>query len=318
MRDVFEPTLTKKKIHLEETIAQKLEIGIKHCDIVELMKQNELYSKYGCKTRRFLKFYSPDNWILNEDNDTEMTSINFKPVDISKYSQELLFKYGRKVLFMSATIINKKRFCEINGLDIDKTAFLSIPSPFSPKNKPIYYCPAGNMGLTQISETLPKIDKIIKKILKRHKNDKGIIHCHSYKITDFIKKNIRDRRLLSHHSKNRDKILKKHTISKKPTVILSPSMEEGVDLKDNISRFQIICKIPYPFLGDKLVQSRMKKWNWWYSFETTKKIVQSLGRSIRSKKDYASTYILDTWWDTFYNNNMNLFPKNFEKHFVNQ
>ena len=30
-------------------------------------------------------------------------------------------------------------------------------------------------------------------------------------------------------------------------------MAEGVDLKGDSSRFQIICKIPYPYLGDKLV-----------------------------------------------------------------
>ena len=64
-------------------------------------------------------------------------------------------------------------------------------------------------------------------------------------------------------------------------------MEEGVDLKDDKSRFQIICKIPYPYLGDELVVQRMKKWNWWYSFETVKTIVQSIGRSIRSETDHA-------------------------------
>ena len=92
-------------------------------------------------------------------------------------------------------------------------------------------------------------------------------------------------------------------------------MEEGVDLKDDISRFQVICKIPYPYLGDKLVQERKKVWTWWYSFETVKKIIQSIGRSVRNAEDYATTYILDSCWERFYYDNMDLFPADFSKHF---
>ena len=75
---------------------------------------------------------------------------------------------------------------------------------------------------------------------------------------EFIKENIDDDRLLSHDSKNRNYILEEHLKGNRPTVLLSPSMEEGVDLKNELSRFQIICKIPYPYLGDKLVKQRMK------------------------------------------------------------
>ena len=64
-------------------------------------------------------------------------------------------------------------------------AYLSLPSPFPPENKPILYCPVGNMGLNTIEFTFPKLAKTIKKILKIHKKDKGIIHCHSYKIMNY-------------------------------------------------------------------------------------------------------------------------------------
>ena len=79
--------------------------------------------------------------------------------------------------------------------------------------------------------------------------------------------------------------------------------------------FKYYVKYPYPYLGDKLVLERKKNLPWWYSFETVKKIVQSIGRSIRSSDDYATTYILDTGWERFYYDNIKLFPKNFEKYF---
>ena len=98
----------------------------------------------------------------------------------------------------------------------------------------------------------------------------------------------------------------------RPTVLLSPSMQEGVDLKGDLSRFQILCKVPYPYLGDKLVKKRMNRWQWWYPLQTAKTIVQSVGRSVRSDTDSAVTYILDSDWERFYSRNKALFPKGFD------
>ena len=88
-------------------------------------------------------------------------------------------------------------------------------------------------------------------------------------------------------------------------------MTEGVDLEGDASRFQIVCKVPYPYLGDKLVKKRMNKWPWWYPFQTAKTVIQSVGRSVRSESDTAVTYILDADWERFYERNKKLFPSDF-------
>ena len=46
-----------------------------------------------------------EKWVL--------LSIELKPIDISNYSQQLLFKYGHKTLLMSATILDKKKYCRL-------------------------------------------------------------------------------------------------------------------------------------------------------------------------------------------------------------
>ena len=102
------------------------------------------------------------------------------------------------------------------------------------------------MSAAEIDNTLPKLAKAVKSILEQHKNEKGIIHAHSYKIAHYLRRSIKSSRILIHDSSNRDEILRKHVNSKKPTVLLSPSMTEGVDLSDEASRFQVICKVPYP------------------------------------------------------------------------
>jgi Rad3-related DNA helicase len=134
------------------------------------------------------------------------------------------------------------------------------------------------MASKSIGGTLPRLRNSVNEILNFHKNEKGIIHCHTYRIAKYLKDNIKSDRLMLHDATNRDETLKKHASSKKPVVLLSPSMAEGVDLKDDLSRFQVICKIPYPYLGDPLVKKRMNKWKKWYPMQTAKLIVQSAGR----------------------------------------
>ena len=128
-----------------------------------------------------------------------------------------------------------------------------------------------------------------------------------------MKNNIKSNRLLIHNSEDRIQKLQEHMTSKEPTVLISPSMQEGIDLKDDLSRFQIICKIPYPYLGDPIVKKRMNRWKWWYSLQTAKTIVQSIGRSVRSNEDHATSYILDADWDKFYERHANLLPESFKK-----
>ena len=88
-------------------------------------------------------------------------------------------------------------------------------------------------------------------------------------------------------------------------------MSEGVDLKGDLSKFQVICKVPYPYLGDKVCRKKMHKWKWWYDTQTIRTIVQSVGRSIRNEKDEAITYILDSDWKKIKYKCRDMFPEDF-------
>tara|TARA_R110002060_G_scaffold2072_1_gene3716 strand:- start:373 stop:1515 length:1143 start_codon:yes stop_codon:yes gene_type:complete len=306
----------KTYLKVMEIKIEKLIGGMQRLEQFEkLAGQIEIVDKHICKIDRFLQVYSDDNWVFNDVASYGMSSrkLEFKPIDISPFSDELLFRFGRKVVLMSATILDGDAFCDSLGIDKNDAQFITIKSPFPVENRPVYFFPVGRMNAKEIDSTLPKLTEAVKSILKQHKGEKGIIHCHTFKIANHLKKTIRSKRLLIHDSSNRDKVLRKHIEGSQPTVILSPSMAEGVDLKDDASRFQIICKVPYPYLGDKLVKKRMYKWKWWYPLQTTKKIVQAVGRSIRNEKDFAVTYILDQDWERFYSRNSSLFPETFKE-----
>lgn len=310
--DVFEPAVTSKVAELDE------EMGFNPDE--SIIREFDFMDKYMCKLHRFQEKYTQEseNWVVNQNEPNvpgKQRSLEFKPIDVSYYCQDVLYRYGRIVVFFSATIIDVDCFAQSVGIPKDLMAYIDVESPFPAKNMPIVYSPMGKMNLESINETLPKIVRATEAILRRHQQEKGICHTHSFKILNYLQKNVRSARLLYQDDKNKDKILAKHHKSTEPTVLVSPSMQEGVDLKDDLSRFQIICKLPFPYMGDQLVKERMRKWDWWYAYETAKTLIQAMGRSVRNEDDYAVTYILDLSWEHFYRKNSHLFPKNFHQRF---
>ena len=312
LKDIYEPRLVQHLKHVEGILEKYVGLKAKIKEFSNFAKKYEMLDKHSCKLHRFLKIYNKNNWVVNIDGKEKVgRKIEFKPIDVAPYSEEMLFRHGKKIILMSATILDKSGYCSLMGIDESDCAFISIPSPFPSENKPILISPVGSMAASKIEKTLPILAKAVEEILNHHAKEKGIVHCHSYKIANYLKNNIKSARIISHDGSNREEMLQKHINSTSPTVLLSPSMTEGVDLKDDISRFQILCKIPYPYLGDKLVKKRMYKWKWWYPLQTAKSLVQAVGRSIRSKTDFAVSYILDEDWLRFYSRNKNLFPQDF-------
>jgi Rad3-related DNA helicase len=131
----------------------------------------------------------------------------------------------------AGTILNKNTFCQNIGIDPNKAEFLSMDSPFHVKNRPVFEVPVGSMGRKSIDATLPKMVATIKELLDHHKDEKGIIHCHNYKIAKYISDNINSDRLLFHSSDDRIDVLNFHIKTSHPTVLVSPSFTEGIDLQ---------------------------------------------------------------------------------------
>jgi len=255
----------------------------------------------------------PDNWILDitKTNDKMFSGLllESKPVWGNDYIKEKVFDKYDFILFMSGSILDKNMFSYINGLEPELTTYFDVPSTFPLNRRPIYYLKIGSMSMKEKEETLKKQLEYFKKILKKHQNEKGIIHTTNYENLEYIQKNLMDKRLIFHTPENRDEMLEKHINADYPSVIVSPSMISGVDLKDDLSRFQIIQKIPYPFLGSEKIKQRQKTKPEWYIWKTICDLIQSYGRSIRSHDDYATTYILDSNFSNVLKYNSKLLPR---------
>lgn len=239
--------------------------------------------------------------------------IIIKPRDVSNYVKPLLLDKSKKHLFMSGSIINNQNFIKYLGLTDDEVQYVQAESVFNIKqnNKIIpRYC--GSLTYTQKEKTLPNTYNEIKTILKEHIGEKGIIHCNSREFRNKIMDNIKDTRLITYNtSEEKEDLIKEFKKSYYDDVIVAYSLEEGLDLPyDNIN-FQIIFKVPYPYLGDPQVRARKEVDKDWYIIETIRKLVQIQGRGMRAIDDYCTNYVLDSSFKGIIRNK--LCPKSFKE-----
>jgi Rad3-related DNA helicase len=258
-----------------------------------------------------------DNFIVNDplkDLNGNFRTISVKPIDVSKFAKT--FFETEYQIFMSATI-NKQSFCENMGFVKDEVAFVDTPkSPFPIEHRQIDLLNIRRLSYGSTQEDELEVIKTIDRILDEHSNERGLILTSSIprcqKILRFLSpKNTRRIRIchsINKDGKTQDEVITEH--GSDPTgVLLSSSLWEGVDLKDDLSRFQIIAKVPYPNYKEKRTKAKMDKFPLWYTSQTLTKLLQGFGRSIRSNDDWAKTYVLDTAVNNVFFKAQQMIPK---------
>jgi ATP-dependent DNA helicase DinG len=263
----------------------------------------------------------PSSWVYwQEEKNGQLESIA-KPLYAHRFTKQLLFDAARIRVYLSAYPGPKAVFCRNLGLDPAKVARIDLSSTFPVENRPIHLLFCGSMGRKYIDETIPRLLRVCEKILASHPNEKGLIHCHSYKLGDAIFKALSasphgKRLLYPRKADEREAAFLKHMESDEPTVLLSPSMTEGFSLDDDLARWQIIAKMPYPNLGDKQVEAKKDLDQEWYTLQTITTVIQACGRIVRSDTDHGVTYVLDSDFQMLFDKNPEFFPKWFTDAFV--
>jgi len=260
---------------------------------------------------------NPTNWVINnskKSSENSIEEVTFQPIHVGNYTFPL-FNVADSILLMSATVFSKERLCNALGISVNEASFIQIPeSTFPVEHRPIFAMNTAKLNRETMNTALPKITQMIDEIMLHHKYDRGIIHTTSYSQTNYILQNIsetnRKRLKTTEGNSNRTELMKKHD-SSDASVLISPSLHQGIDLKDESSRFQIIMKVPYPDLSQKRTKIKLQRDREWYDWQTALRLVQTYGRSIRSEDDHATTYILDTNFTHFVQKKRNLFPKFF-------
>lgn len=261
-----------------------------------------------------------DEWVSDyttSKNAPYNHTVCLRPVFVRHFSQDLLFGYAKKNLLMSATILHLDSFCNATGLDRSKVAAYRMKNRIPASNRKVLVLPVlkATGGDSKMGEWMPTMIKEVDKLCEIHKDHKGIIHTHNFAICNGLLEKCKHRKrfLFQKNFADKQHLLRHHAATDK-SIIIAPAMHEGFDLKNDLSRFQIICKVPYPnFYADKQLKRRSEiDWNY-ILWLTALKLIQSSGRSIRSETDWAMTYIIDSTFLRFREEANFMIPKWFQE-----
>lgn len=229
-------------------------------------------------------------WIRDYDTKT----LKLRPVTVQHYGLKNLWRYGRKWLCMSGTIISSDEMAESLGLPLDYRTVV-VPSSFPVENRQIIVAPVANPVYKLGVGEWDKLAYAIREIADEH-DGRMLVHCVSYKMAAHLHDAFRGRRPKFTH---RNSFEKQRALSDylraENSILFSPSMARGVDLAGDKCRVMAICKVPYMSLADKQVSSRMRLpgGQTWYAIQAIRDIVQMTGRGVRSDDDHCLTFILD-------------------------
>ena len=234
-----------------------------------------------------LNHWDDTQYIIEKDAE----KVQITPYKIDKLSS-CLFDFADVVVLMSATIVDKDIFAK--NLGITKFKYIEIPSTFDAKKSPIYCHTKFPLSYKTLPTNLPKIIDLIEQIAENHKGEKGIIHTHSFAITQSVQNRLNSKRFLyREEGTNNESIIREHNLRTDDTVLVSPSLTMGLDLKGDLGKWQIIVKLPYPSLANKRVKMLFESEPDWYKMKMFVSLIQAAGRCTRTKEDESVTYILD-------------------------
>lgn len=244
------------------------------------------------------------NWVgditetSHPDWSDDFPSLKIKPIRVDRFLKEFVWSRGKKRILSTATMPYRnhpERWFDRLGLG-GRTHVISKPMPFPQENRPIVtgheidsFSGGGDF------ENWDTIVSRIKTISREHEGERGLIHTASYERAENLVDSLPVGMAMCHDSDlDATEMVEKWQTSNNQ-LLCSPSMMEGVDLKGDMARFQVLLKVPYPNgYQDSRVSWLLDNNEWdWYFQETGLKLWQSVGRAVRSRDDHATYYVLD-------------------------
>lgn len=269
-------------------------------DEERLLEYNERLDK--------LDEYGMRNFVVSYEEDLYdgVTKFSFEPRTLGNAAETFLLQFGDRRLLMSGTIYDKQHFCRLNGLNEEETVFLKMPSTFPPAACPIILRSntVSNNSHKHFEKNFNRNMDAIRRALLIYHNVRGLIHAPSYVISARIQQSLCDPRIIGHTPENFAERLKYFLEESPPNaVFISPSCQQGIDLKYDKARFQIILRVPYPSLSSNFMKDLIDHNPPAYTYKALVSFGQMIGRPMRAPNDWGHTILLDDRFHEFLHNN---------------
>lgn len=274
-------------------------------------RQRAMYRQSAALKRFTSSWGRGDVWVRQQEKD----ALVMKPVEVAQFGKDAIFKHGERFLMMSATTISSDMMMEGLGWT-QPHAYVSVPMTFPVENRKIIVAPVSDMsraGKERGEWNL--LPEAIRGVLRAHPEDRVLVHAVSYELTQLLYDallNKCDRQVFAYkNTQERESAIDAYRATP-GSVLIAPSLERGVDFAHDLCRVVVVAKVPYPYLGDPQVSARLNdtpNGQTWYKVETVRSLVQMTGRGVRSKDDWATSYILDKSFINVMRRSEHLFPK---------
>ncbi len=286
------------------------------------MRERDYFNNIRSRCKIFIESVDK-TWLMEEipRRGSRQGQTTFRPTWISpKLSEEYLWRHSHDWVLISATLPPIPVFCKQLGIDEDDIDYIEVPSTFDPDKAPVYIWPAANLTAKHMDEEVPKAIFRIRELLDMNKGKRGLIHTVSWKLCKDILEGVKSDRLVSHNSDNRNDVINQFMDPngfRPDSVLVSPSCERGIDLKNDLCRFVIIVKTPFLSLGSKYVGARLygsgEIGKLWYQSDAMTTIEQMAGRGLRSSDDHCVIYLIDKQSELLYEKRPSLFSDSFKE-----
>lgn len=240
--------------------------------------------------------------VADRDNKDRIERVVYRPITGARFVKKKVLFHAKRVVMLSATPPNPKDV----GLDPKNIVTIRVPMNFPVERRPIIADYAGKMSMASRDGTMP----VAAAKIKANMAGATIVHCHSYSIARAIDVQLTSLGVKTILQDNQDRegsleewMLNPHR------VFLSVAMNEGLNLKDDLCRTQVLAKLPFPDLGDPWVKARNALLGEdWMKRAVATAVIQAYGRAVRSETDWANFVIVDSSFSMFYKFNIDLFP----------
>lgn len=194
-------------------------------------------------------------------------------------------------LIMSATVMAPQYWSQEWNVPI---GWVELPCPTPPTARPIKLLNIKKLNNRTTEAEWMVIIEAIDRLIAERVELKGVIHSVSNWLTDLILKHSKYKYLMFKAAGPTRLSGINAFIQAERGVLIGPNLTRGLDLADDLCRYIIWPKLPYPSLVDPRVQEMMKGGEDRYTVETLSTLVQGCGRGVRNKDDSCESFILDS------------------------
>lgn len=259
---------------------------------IQLLKEAVSYKVPHYIVQRTMDSFNGKGTMRGQPEDRDC--LKLLPVDISDAPGIFWPQEVKKIVLLSATIGPK----DIEGLGLGRRGrrvqFVDCASPIPPGNRPIIAQSIVSVNRNNMDMAVGKIINQIEYLANQHP-EKGIIHA-TYSMARALEQGLTGTRYMFHRRDNKKEVYESFRRSPPAMgrILIACGMYEGIDLPEDMGRWQVISKIPWQSLGNPAVKHLSELDPEWYLWETVKTVIQACGRICRTPDDYGKTYILDS------------------------